>query len=42
MGEPVIRIGRPRQIYVGSKLRPFVKIDERPDAPGFSISEVSN
>ena len=41
MGESMIRIGRPRQIYTGSKLRPFVPIDQRPDAPGFSISEVS-
>ena len=40
MGEAVIRIGRPRQIYTGSKLRPFVSIDQRPDAPGFAISEV--
>ncbi len=42
MGDSVIRIGRPRQIYTGSKLRPFIPIDERKDAPGFSISEVPN
>lgn len=40
MGESMIKIGRPRQIYTGSRLRSFVPIDQRPDAPGFSISEV--
>jgi len=39
MSEPVVRIGRPRQIYVGSKLRPFIKISDRKDAPGFSLTE---
>jgi citrate synthase len=39
MSEPVIRIGRPRQIYTGSRLRPFVKMEDRKDAPGFSITE---
>jgi citrate synthase len=29
MSESMIRIGRPRQIYVGEKLREFVPIDER-------------
>lgn len=37
MSESVIRIGRPRQIYTGSKLRPFVPIESRPNAPGFAI-----
>jgi citrate synthase len=37
MSEPVIRIGRPRQIYVGRKLRPFVPIDQRIVAPGFEL-----
>eukprot|EP00347_Sterkiella_histriomuscorum_P019425 403341672 len=37
MSEPVTRIGRPRQIYVGEKLREFVQIDNRKDAPGFVI-----
>ncbi len=32
MSESVIRIGRPRQIYTGQKLRPFVPIESRPDA----------
>lgn len=39
MSESVIRIGRPRQIYVGSKLRPFVPIEKRRNAPGFEIKE---
>jgi citrate synthase len=37
MSESMIKIGRPRQIYVGSKLRPFVQIDKRVDAKGFEI-----
>lgn len=37
MSESAIRIGRPRQIYVGSKLRPFIPIDQRIVAPGFEM-----
>lgn len=40
MSESVIRIGRPRQIYTGSKLRPFIPIKERVDAPGFELKLV--
>jgi citrate synthase len=37
MGAPVIKIYRPRQIYVGQKLRKFVKLDDREPAPGFYL-----
>jgi citrate synthase len=29
MESPVTKIGRPRQIYVGSTKRPYVSIEER-------------
>ena len=35
MGAPVIKIFRPRQIYVGHKERDFIPIDQREPAPGF-------
>lgn len=35
MGSKVIKIYRPRQIYVGHKHREFVKIEDRQPAPGF-------
>ena len=37
MSESVIRIGRPRQIYTGHKLRPFVPIESRPNAAAFEL-----
>jgi len=29
MSEKSIKIGRPRQLYVGSEMRPYVPIEER-------------
>jgi len=29
MSEPLIKIGRPRQLYVGKKERPYVKMEDR-------------
>ena len=37
MSDPVIKIYRPRQIYVGQALRDFVPIEERKDAAGFGL-----
>lgn len=36
MGDSAIKIYRPRQVYVGHPLREFVKIEDRPPAPGFA------
>ena len=41
MSDPVIKIYRPRQIYVGQALRDFVPIEERKDAPGFGLVSTS-
>jgi len=38
MGEKVIKIYRPRQIYVGQPEREFVDIKYRSDAPGFTFT----
>lgn len=27
--EPVIKLGRPRQLYTGEKERPYIEIDKR-------------
>jgi len=37
IGDPVIKIYRPRQIYVGHEQREFVKIEDRQAAPGFNL-----
>lgn len=37
MGDKVIKIYRPRQIYVGLPEREFVPIDRRIEAPGFNF-----
>jgi len=37
MSDSVIKIYRPRQIYVGQPERDFVKIEDRPPAPGFNL-----
>jgi citrate synthase len=37
MSEGVIKIGRPRQLYVGNNLKKFEDIETRKDAPGFSM-----
>jgi citrate synthase len=29
ISEPVIKLGRPRQLYVGEKERPYIDIDKR-------------
>jgi len=42
MSDAVIKIYRPRQIYVGEKLREFVPIEERKDAAGFSLKSYKN
>ncbi len=42
MSESVIRIGRPRQIYVGENLREFIPIDKREDAQGFVTLDDDN
>ena len=36
MSESMIRIGRPRQIYVGKNLRQFIPVEERSEAPAFT------
>ena len=38
----VIKIYRPRQIYVGQPEREFVKIEDRPEAPGFHLKSASS
>lgn len=38
MGDKVIKIYRPRQIYVGQHEREFVDIELRNDAPGFTFT----
>ena len=42
MGEKVIKIYRPRQIYVGQPEREFVPIDRRIDAPGFNFKSYND
>lgn len=37
MSDDVIRIGRPRQIYTGSRLRSFVPIEKRLNAHAFEL-----
>lgn len=37
MSDSVIKIYRPRQVYVGHHEREFVKIEDRPPAPGYQI-----
>lgn len=41
MGAKAIKIYRPRQIYVGEGEREFVKIADRPKAPGFNMKSYS-
>lgn len=42
MSDPVIKIYRPRQIYVGQPARDFVKIEDRRPAPGFHLKSYSD
>jgi len=42
MSEPMIKIGRPRQLYVGSTLRKFKEIEERGDIDTFTIKHHSH
>jgi citrate synthase len=37
MTDSVIKIGRPRQIYVGNNLRQFVEKEQREDCENFTI-----
>ena len=37
MGASMIKIYRPRQIYVGQPERQLIKIKDRPEAPGFYL-----
>ena len=41
MGDQVIKIYRPRQIYVGQMEREFVDIELRNDAPGFTFTSTT-
>ena len=41
MGAKMIKIYRPRQIYVGEAEREFVKIQDRKKAPGFNLKSYS-
>ena len=41
MGDKVIKIYRPRQIYVGQPLREFVPMKDRKPAPAFSLTSSS-
>jgi len=42
MSDSVIKIYRPRQIYVGQPERKFVKIEDRPPAPGFNLKSINH
>lgn len=42
MGDKVIKIYRPRQIYVGQHEREFVDIELRNDAPGFTFTSTED
>jgi len=40
VSEPVIKLGRPRQLYVGAGPRPYKEIDERTGVPGSFLFHV--
>lgn len=42
MSDPVIKIYRPRQVYVGQPAREFVDIKNRAPAPGFKLTSYTD
>lgn len=42
ISEPNVKIGRPRQLYVGNKVKEFVKIEDREESETLIIKKVED